>query len=54
MAKTNVAPERDFGVLDFIMKLQPNTTDSAIEGPIMFKGNKTSDGRSNLTNERQS
>ena len=35
--KTNVCAERNFGVLDYQMKLKPKATDFAIEGRIMFK-----------------
>ena len=41
MKKTNVCEERDFGMLDYQMKLKPKATDFAIEGLIMFKANNT-------------
>eukprot|EP00112_Aurelia_sp_Birch-Aquarium-sp1_P002389 Seg1263.2 transcript_id=Seg1263.2/GoldUCD/mRNA.D3Y31 product="hypothetical protein" protein_id=Seg1263.2/GoldUCD/D3Y31 len=51
--KSNVKSERDFGMLDYQMKLKPKATDFAIEGIIMFKANKTGDWREKLTNEKR-
>ena len=51
--KSNVKPERDFGMLDYQMKLKPKVTDFAIEGIIMFKAKKTSDWRGKFTNEKR-
>ena len=38
--KTNVVPERDFGMLDRLMALKPNATTMVYEG-IMFSKNNT-------------
>ena len=51
--KSNVKAERDFGMLDYQMKLKPKATDFAIEGIIMFKANKTGDWRGKLTDEKR-
>ena len=37
--KSNVLSERDFGMLDHLMKMKPKATDMAMEGLIMFKVN---------------
>ena len=52
--KSNVKSERDFGMLDYQMKLKPKATDFAIEGIIMFKANKTGDWREKLSEEKKS
>ena len=51
--KSNVLAERDFGMLDYLMKLKPKATDFAIEGLLMFKANKTTDWRANLSEEKR-
>ena len=51
--KSNVLAERDFGMLDYLMKLKPKATDFAIEGLLMFKANKTADWRANLSEEKR-
>eukprot|EP00112_Aurelia_sp_Birch-Aquarium-sp1_P013961 Seg299.3 transcript_id=Seg299.3/GoldUCD/mRNA.D3Y31 product="hypothetical protein" protein_id=Seg299.3/GoldUCD/D3Y31 len=51
--KSNVLAERDFGMLDHLMKLKPKATDFAIEGLLMFKANKTADWRANLSEEKR-
>ena len=48
VGKSNVSAERDFGMLDYLMKLKPKAT-----GLIMFKANNTSDWRSKLTEEKR-
>ena len=40
---TNVAPERDFAVLDRLMSQKPNATTIALESIILYSHNKTSD-----------
>ena len=45
VGKSNVSAQRDFGMLDYLMKLKPKATDFAIEGLIMFKANNTSHGK---------
>ena len=51
--KSNVKAERDFGMLDYQIKLKPKATDFAIEGMIMFKANKTGDWRGKLSDEKR-
>lgn len=41
--KTNIAPERDFGILDRMLSQKPNATFIALESMILFSQNKTSD-----------
>ena len=41
--KTNVSPERDFAVLDRLMREKPNATYIALEAVILFSHNKTSE-----------
>ncbi len=40
---TNVAPERDFAVLDRLMSQKPNATTIALESLLLYSQNKTSD-----------
>ena len=51
--KSNVLSERDFGMLDHLMKMKPKATDMAIEGLIMFKVNDTAEWRSKLSKEKR-
>ena len=53
VGKSNVSAERDFGMLDYLMKLKPKATDFAVEGLIIFKANNTSDWRSKLSEEKR-
>ena len=41
VAKTNVNPERDFGMLDRLMVEKPRATSLVLEGIIMFRKNQT-------------
>ena len=41
VATTNVESERDFGMLDRLMKLKPKALDLAYEGNILYIRNKT-------------
>uniref|UniRef100_A0A7M5XJ08 Uncharacterized protein n=1 Tax=Clytia hemisphaerica TaxID=252671 RepID=A0A7M5XJ08_9CNID len=45
---TNVSAERDFGMLDRLMKMKPKALDLALEGIIMFRVNKTQEWRDRL------
>jgi hypothetical protein len=45
---TNAESERDFGMLDRIMRLKPKALDIVYEGLIMFSRNKTSKWRDSL------
>ena len=40
---TNLAPERDFAVLDRLISQKPNATYIALESVILFSHNKTSE-----------
>ena len=40
---TNVPPERDFGLLDFLMKFKPRPLPLVVEGIMRLKTNKTKD-----------
>ena len=51
--KSHGKAERDFGMLDYQMKLKPKATYFAIEGRIMFKANKTDDWRGKLTDGKR-
>ena len=53
MKKTNTRAERDFGMLDYQMKLKPKATDFAIEGVLMFKLNNADQWRDKLTEEKK-
>ena len=48
---TNVAAERDFGMLDRLMKLKPKALDLSIEAIVMFNTNKTKQWRDKLSPE---
>ena len=52
VATTNIDPERDFGMLDRLMKLKPKALDLAYEGNIMHVRNKTSEWRNKLSKEK--
>ena len=41
VATTNVESDRDFGMLDRLMKLKPKALDLAYEGNILYIRNKT-------------
>ena len=43
MPTTNLAPERDFAVLDRLISQKPNATYIALESVILFSHNKTSE-----------
>ena len=48
---TNVEAERDFGMLDRLMKLKPKALDIVHESIIMFTRNKTGEWRDKLSEE---
>ena len=48
VAKTNVNPERDFGMLDRLMVEKPRATSLVLEGIIMFRKNQTGVWRDKL------
>ncbi len=50
--KTNVGPERDFGMLDSLMRARPSAYTCAMEGVIMYKRNMTGEWMSQLGDER--
>ena len=52
VATTNIDPERDFGMLDHLIKLKPKALDLAYEGNIMYARNKTSGWRDKLSKEK--
>ena len=52
VATTNIDPERDFGMLDRLMKLKPKALDLGYEGNIMYVRNKTSEWRDKLSKEK--
>ena len=41
VSTTNADPERDFGILDGLMRIKPKVLDVVYEGVIMFQKNKT-------------
>ena len=43
MPTTNLAPKRDFAVLDRLLSQKPNATYIALEAVILFSHNKTSE-----------
>ena len=45
---SNVVSERDFGLLDALVKLKPKALDIVKEGVIMYKLNKTKEWRNSL------
>ena len=49
---TNSDAERDFGMLDRLMKIKPKALDIVYEGIIMFNRNKTREWRNNLSTEQ--
>ena len=49
---TNASRERDFGILDRLMKVKPKALDLVYEGMIMFTRNNTSKWRGSLTKEK--
>ena len=50
---TNAQPERDFGMIDHLMKSRPKASTIALEGLIMCINNKTSSWRDQLTPEKK-
>ena len=48
---TNANPERDFGMLDRLMKFKSKALEIVYEGMIMFTCNNTSDWRDSLSKE---
>ena len=50
---TNVAPERDFAVLDRLISQKPNTTTNALESIILYSHNKKSDWLKNKPQSEQ-
>ena len=50
---TNVAPERDFAVLDRLISQKPNATTIALESIILYSHNKTSDWLKNKPQSEQ-
>ena len=42
VSKTNVSPERDFAMLEIVLRTKPNATLIALESLILFTNNKTS------------
>jgi hypothetical protein len=50
--KTNVVPERDFGMLDRLLLQKPNATTLVCEG-MMFTKNDTKGWRDSLTQEKR-
>ena len=51
--KANTRAERDFGMLDYQIKLKPKAIDFAIEGVLMFKLDNTDQWRDKLTEEKR-
>ena len=51
--KTNVVPERDFGMLDRLLAQKPNATTLVVEGIVMFTKNDTKGWRDSLTPEKR-
>ena len=51
--KTNVVPERDFGMLDRLLAQKPNATTLVCEGILMFTKNDTKSWRDSLTPEKR-
>ena len=52
--KTNVAPERDFAVLDRLLSQKPNANYIALESLLLYSQNKTSKWLSSKSNEERS
>ena len=53
VAKTNIMPERDFGMLDRLMMEKPRATTLVLEGIVMFNKNQTGAWRDKLTTEKK-
>ena len=53
VVKTNVMPERDFGMLDRLIMEKPRSTTLVLEGIIMFNKNKTGAWRDKLPQEKR-
>ena len=51
--KTNIAPERDFAVLDRLMTQKPNATYIALESLLLYSHNKTAVWLENKTIEEK-
>ena len=51
--KTNSIAERDFGMLDRLMKVKPSCNMKTFEGNIMSRNDKTSEWRNNLNPEKR-
>ena len=51
--KSNVVPERDFGMLDHLLAQKPNATTLVYEAIIMFSKNDTRSWRDALTPEKR-
>ena len=51
VSTTNADPERDFGMLDRLMRVKPKALDLIYEGVIMFRKNKTAKWRDQLSEE---
>ena len=51
--KSNVTPERDFGMLDCLMMVKPNATTMVYEGILMFTKNNTKEWRDSLSPEKK-
>ena len=51
---TNALAERDFGMLDRLMRSKPNALDIVYEGIIMFRLNKTKQWRDSLSKKELS
>ena len=51
--RTNVAPERDFGMLDRLLAQKPNATTLVAEGVVMFTKNDTKCWRDSLTPQKR-
>ena len=49
---TNASAERDFGMLDRLMRMKPKALDMVYEGMIMFNLNKTKEWRDSLPKEQ--
>ena len=53
VVKTNVGPERDFGMLDRLMVEKPRATSIVLEGIVMFNKNQTGTWRDNLPQDKK-
>lgn len=52
-AKTNTVSERDFAMLDRLVREKPNASTAALEGIILFNNNRTASWLAQQSNERQ-